>query len=103
MHQPLVMRARTKEARLESIRAYLRRAFPGWQLSDAREPRRDAHFFRLARPGEPLHLLTVHGNVLDKNAPADLLRLLTARGVGRALREAPGHCVLLAKPLGPSD
>lgn len=96
-------RADTKERRLQAVRAYLRGAFPGWQLADAREESRDAHAFRLARHGEPIHLLLVSSSVLEKNAPSDLARLLTARGVARNLREAPAHRVFLATPLGPFD
>lgn len=96
-------RALAEEERLESIRAYLRLAFPDWQLTDDWNPRRDAHVFRLVRHPEPIHLLMVGRRVLEGNAPAQMVRLLSARGIARALREAPAHRVLLATPHSPFD
>jgi hypothetical protein len=82
---------------LESIREYLRNAFPDWTVIDALDNGRDAHVFRISRPREPIHVLTVHRQVLEDHTPAELVRLLAERRVAQAMRDAPVHRVLLER------
>lgn len=91
-------RTPVEHARLEAIRAYLRLAFADWQLTDNWDRGRDAHVFRLVRYPEPIHLLTVGRTLVEEKAPAEMARLLAARGVAQALRDAPAHRVLLTSP-----
>ena len=83
------------EERLEPVRAYLRQAFPDWELADQWDGDLEAHSFRLYRHREPVHLLKVSRNVLDDNRPEELSAMLGNRNTAQALRQAQAHRLIL--------